>query len=149
MSNKKNYQHIEVYGSDDYSGMKFDKFEFYYGYETDWMFAVREYGKLVWSISNSDLLDNCDNILDDPRGYMLAGIGMYMQSVHSLTMNDVKLMDISVLYDKLKKNQNTESELAIELAKQSQTNLLEYIRSKTDNEDMIKLLSDISSEYGI
>lgn len=149
MENKENYQYVEVYGSDDYSGMKFDKFEFYYGYETDWIFTVREYGKLVWSISNSDLLDNCDNILDDPRGYMLAGIGMYMQSIQQSIKNDTTLIDISILYDTLKKQQSNEFEIAVELAKRAQSNLLEYIRSKTDNEDMIKLLSDISSEYDI
>lgn len=78
---------VEQYYSDDYAGMRTDKFHFYYGYEKEdpvteeWMFEVKKDGKEIYTLTTSDIENQCEKRqLRIPQDYLLVGIGIWMSN---------------------------------------------------------------------
>lgn len=81
-ANFKATNNFEYYGASDYTGIKIDNLEFYYGYEVtddndEWCFLVKEDGIEEMKIPQSQLWYIKDAVMEL---YLLSGIALYMQS---------------------------------------------------------------------
>jgi hypothetical protein len=91
-------QPVEVYGSDDYAGMRSPRFAFYFGYEktrcphhgddarcycdeSEWCFTASHMSTEAARYTQSELDTSTDGRLyaDEPYSYLLAGIGRYLK----------------------------------------------------------------------
>ena len=92
---------IAVYYSDDYAGLELDGISFYFGYEetkckrhkrncecedNEWAFTVTKDKKIIMKLSQSELIkfisyQSPKDFDDEPYGFLLAGIGIYLNVV--------------------------------------------------------------------
>ena len=92
---------LDVYYSDDYAGLELDDIQFYFGYEetkckkhknncgcedSEWAFTVikGKRQKLLMKLSQSEIDEKISyqspkDFVDEPYGYLLAGIGIYLK----------------------------------------------------------------------
>lgn len=82
---------VKQYYSDDYAVLTADTFRFYYGYEKEdtvteeWMFTVTKDGKEIYSLTTSDILNQCNSErLRMPQDYLLAGMGVWLSNIEQL-----------------------------------------------------------------
>lgn len=76
----------KVYYSDDYAGLKAGDLDFYYGYEVEekgeWCFQVKKGEVVLVTLTTSEIQSVSDPFqLDDPKDFLLAGIGMFLAKV--------------------------------------------------------------------
>ena len=82
---------LDIYYSDDYAGLELEGISFYFGYEEikggEWTFTVRKGKKLLMKLSQSEIEEQISyqspsDFDDEPYGFLLAGIGIYLNGVN-------------------------------------------------------------------
>lgn len=69
---------VETYHSNDYAGLNSVGYEIEDEPTSDRCFQVKENGKVIFQRTQSEIEKPIKVDLDNPQGYLLAGIGMWL-----------------------------------------------------------------------